>query len=105
MNDNEVIKRGVELAPGWSMVGDVIFYPGSAIHGKGTSIYNMHKIYLAALAAALADEVRRVAKERKQPWLWTNMRKAVMGTSLDDDLRMNTIRAIVESGVLEVITT
>lgn len=97
----DVLKRAVEIAEpkGWGVIGDGPCYWVDYPNGDGTTFEEPEDIepqWVAALAVDLTDMVRAIAKERKQPWLWTNLRHAVMGKSLDDDLRLNTITAIVE---------
>ncbi len=103
LTDQEIIRKAVELAPGFSLDanGTGWFDELGRIMLWADGQYPTEQWILDALAAELVRMVRQVVKERKRLGIWINMRHAVMGKSLDDDLTMNTLRCIVESKVLE----
>jgi len=102
VTDEEYIRKAVELADGFEAMDECI----DILEGDGTlwasaEWEGTEQCVLDALAAQIVRQVRSVALYKGQPWVWTNMRHAVIGKSLKDDVTMLTIKAIVDSGVLE----
>ena len=109
---NDVIRKAVELADGWKMVSDCAHPPWVSIpNGPAFSLHNPSQILLDALAAQLvrqvdalngnwvtsSDEVVQVIGPIEGP----GGPSGVWHESEGVDRTLNTLRAIVESKVLE----
>ena len=97
--NTELIRKAVEYAEGWSQVGDVIFYPGSAIHGKGSSVWNLHTIYKDALAAQLVRQIDAAGGEvwPRNSTTYFLFQDGCTAIKVEGpDRTMNTIKACVE---------
>jgi hypothetical protein len=100
MTDQDYIRKAVELADGWDLFQDVdCLY----IDVDGRTFEEDHQLILDALAAQL---VRQVDAQGEEVWVCST---EVEITDMQDrliliegpDRTLNTIKAIVESGVLE----
>ena len=103
MNDNDYIRKAVELADGWSISHNIVYPPTQHL---AMSIHHTSTWILDALAAQL---VRQVDATGEQYVASTHSYVAVRGRGRcrshieydDNDRTMNTIKAIVDSGVLK----
>ena len=114
MNDQDIIRKAVELADGWKWYGTVIDVPVPL--NPVSQKFGLPAVYLDALAAQLVRQVNSTKHSEGgfdveiDPYM-TRVRKWKVGSpdrgvetvsccDENDDPTMNTLRAIVESGVL-----
>jgi hypothetical protein len=103
---SDLIKRAVELADGWELVGEVV-YPPFRHRSVAMHTYNPSTPIMDALAAQLVRQVdARDCCNIIVDYGYARLYDAetlsdVQGTG--PDRTMNTIKAIVESDVLEKI--
>lgn len=101
MNDQDIIRKGVELAPGWE------FYGMTIITDQGDRFPEPYSdACKAALAAVLVDMVDALMSVELQIFCGTTLLTVPAEPEFEvrmpgPDRRMNTLRAIIESGVLE----
>ncbi len=106
MTDQDYIKAGIELADGWSIKGDTgIYGPDGFRMGWVDKPFQFGLDALAAQLVRQVDEHHEVFAKRTK----THVCSALVdgGNSLamqrGPDRTMNTIKAVVDSGVLEAI--
>lgn len=105
MNDSEIIRKAVELADGW---GITMWLGRPMVHCPiddidGFHIGHLPTVFLDALAAQLVRQVDAlkmahiVIAQAQSTVMWPGNGAHAMG----EGRTMNTLRAIVESGVLD----
>ena len=107
MTDEEIIRRGVELADGWRLLsrGQIETPVFNAI----AILINMDQLFLDALAAQLTRQVDAldngffidITKHGADLYFGDALSEELVAGIAGPDRTMNTLRAIVESGVLE----
>lgn len=105
MNDQDYIKRGVELADGWAIHGKSLAMPCDA-HRDLWDLTDLDPCHLDALAAQLVRQVDatgryRVETDQDYSLVHENMKPDNDVIVFSKDRTMNTIKAIVDSGVVE----
>ena len=111
MNDQDIIRKAVELADGWEQYGKKFFCPWPLPEWRPDKLTELdNAVFRDALAAQLVRQVKATGYGT-----WTNAMSPITGnkcvitdwrkpetqTKMDgEDEIMNTIKAIVDSGVL-----
>lgn len=106
MTDDEYIRKAVEMADGWLEVDDGAWF--ATPFGHLNSMRNLHSAYYDALAAQLVRQcTNSVIIYDDHTTVWGAEVQTVVGPGAQiialvggPDRTMNTIRAIVGSGVL-----
>lgn len=109
MSDEEYIRKAVELAEGW------YFFDDDRVECCTNGHYTFDvddQIFLDALAAQLARQVDAIegiefdSKGSNEVYVWDHRpgKNRVAAHGISTDRTSNTIKAIVDSGVLETVT-
>lgn len=107
MTDNEYIKAAVELADGWRLTGrsSTFFYCPTR---DGRPLAEIHQIHLDALAAQLVRQIDSkgidagiVFSSFGNVMVFDRKSKRAETFSDNPDRTMNTLKCIVDSGVLK----
>lgn len=106
MNNQDYIRAGVELADGFQLADEGVFF-SLPYGGFVPPVKNCPQQYLDALAAQLVRQVDTVAGiefdvTSRSSSMWSPVEDEFGNCKIGDDRTMNTIKAIVNSRVLEL---
>ena len=108
MNGQDYIRKAVELADGWCFAGPQLYGPSNYRYYPNKES-GQHQVTIDALAAQLVRQVDRsgragfysVPGAAEAQWEYEGSDELDTSYSKGPDRTMNTIKAIVDSGVLK----